>query len=128
MDSTLSYKQSAQRNVDKSIKLGFKVTIYYIVLGYKTAYQKTKDRQSLIGRKITKDVFVGVCRQINESLLTIYKQHIENDNFKFICFDKGDLGEINSGQLKSIYNSDIAEDRQKIKKLLNREIDVSDLS
>ena len=125
MDSTLAYNRGRD-NVDRSIRDGWLVKVYYIVLEASTAYDKTQNREKLIRRSISKDKFKFMCQNINQNLLKIFNNYKNNENFEFVYFDKGDTLEVALNKINS-YSSKNNNDSVRIGKMLNKPVDVSKL-
>lgn len=86
-DGTLSHENGA-RNVNKCLKLGYRIVVVYIVQDTTIAWELTQARELVKKRAIEKTGFIETCKKINANLLHIFRSHKNNSKFSFWIINK----------------------------------------
>jgi predicted ABC-type ATPase len=124
-DGTLSH-DNGYKNVKKALDHGFSVIVLYIHQDVVSAWNLTKDRETVKKRGIEKTGFIDTCKKINTNLKKIFTSFANNANFAFWIVQKhGEPGLENA--TTTLYDYMSSTTKQDVESILNEEYNISEL-
>ena len=125
-DGTLSH-DNGLKNIQKSLKHGYRVIVIYIHQDMKTAWNLTVDRELVKKRSIEKSGFIETCNKITTNLKAIFTAYKSDPSFEFWVLKKnGDPG-TNNSQVVLYEGEGNGDPAEKIEEILNMNYNVKEL-
>ncbi|MEK7085885.1 MAG: zeta toxin family protein [Patescibacteria group bacterium] len=84
LDGTFAYYEKVKSNIERSLKYGRYVSIFYVYQNPLVAWKFTKAREALEGRNVPKDVFVDALFQAKENVNKIKLEFGKNVHLNVI--------------------------------------------
>lgn len=76
MDATFAVL-SAEKNIIRTLKNGYRVTLFYVYQDPQVAWRYTKERGLVEGRVVPKDIFINAFFQARENIEKVKERHPE---------------------------------------------------
>lgn len=125
-DGTLSH-DNGYKNIEKSLKKGFDVTVIYIHQDTLSAWKLTQAREIVKKRAIEKQGFINTCKSINASLRKIFTAFNDDDHFAMWIIKKNGAPGLENSELIFFDQLEKSGSKKDIEQVLDTEYNVKEL-